>query len=65
VRQHYVDQRGKCMFLGDITGYRFVHSYDETTRLAIDGRVVACEPGHFVGPNGSLNLNKKKKWISL
>jgi hypothetical protein len=64
VRQHYAEKHGQCQFFGRITGFRFVHSYDESTRLAIDGSVVAREPGHFVGPNASLSL-RKKKWLNI
>ena len=61
VREYYAEKRGECMFFGRITGFRFVHSYDESTRLGIDGHIVAHEPGHFIGPHASLNLGKK--WI--
>lgn len=50
VREHYRENTGQCLLFGEITGYRFVHTYDASIRLAIDGNVISREIGHFKIP---------------
>ena len=47
VRRHYLENSGQCPLFGDITGYRFIQTYDMSIRLDIHGSVIARESGHF------------------
>lgn len=40
VREHYRSNLGKCLLFGDITGYAFRITYDETAEFTIDGTLV-------------------------
>ena len=59
VREHYVVEGGKCPLFGDITGYRYVRTYDQNLRLTIHGEIVLVEDRHFEPGSTSITVGNK------
>jgi len=59
VKGHYERNKGKCMLFGDITGYRFVKTFDESLLMDIEGNVLENKPGYVEPLSGGLKINGK------
>jgi hypothetical protein len=59
IRQHFADRGGKLPLFGDIIGYRFINSYDESFRFDTRGNIVGHHAGHVAGPGGTIQIGRK------
>ena len=65
IRQHDQENRGECIFFGDITGYRFVSHYERSIRLTIAGEVIEEKSGIFRHPRCTVQIGNKMIDTSL
>ena len=59
VRAHFHDRTGTLTLFGEIVGYRFVGSYDDSIRFDTAGNVIERVAGHFIRPGGSIQIGRK------
>ena len=60
VHRHYVDNRGDCLFFGEILGYYYFHHFRENTRLDVEGNVEMDETTPYTPPQGYITIGNKK-----
>lgn len=64
IRAHYDRNNGKCVLFGNIVGYRYVRSWEESIRLDIGGNVLEVDPGHFETPFAGAELRIGRKRLT-